>query len=168
MSSDLQIFSPPTAPDGIQAGLLKTGIRLIFGPSRAGRHVLARTHDAYNKAMAATDVLLDLREIMRAVGEPQAAPPVLREMPFLVLQQPLSPTIKLSWATGTLAPEFVGLADSVVDLYLEVLTRSAAEMLVRVVVHTEVYPAGLADSIGRLFLEIIRDGPERFEQRTAS
>jgi hypothetical protein len=89
-------------------------------------------------------------------------------MPFLVFQQPLSPTIKLSGATGTLAPEFVGLADSVVDLYLEVLTRSAAEMLVRVVVHTEVYPAGLADSIGRLFLEIIRDGPERFEQRTAS
>jgi len=137
------------------------------GPSRQGRHLLARMHDAYTKAMAATDLLLDPAEIARAVGNPPPGTPLLQGIPILAYQDAL-PAIKLGDATGKITPVFGRWDKSSVDLYTEVQPRSAGGMDLNVVLRTDLYPAGLADDIGRLLLEIIREGPGLLEQRTAT
>lgn len=137
------------------------------GPSRQGRHLLARTHDAYNRAMAATDLLLDPAEIAHAVGNPPPGTPLLQGIPILTYQDAL-PTIKLGEVSGTITPVFGRWDRSSVDLYTEVRPGPAGGLSLNVVLRTDLYPAHLADHIGRLFLEIITEGPDQLEQRTAT
>jgi hypothetical protein len=138
------------------------------GPSHAGRHLLARAHDAYVKAMAATDLGLDEGEADKALGDQGLESPVLLSMPFFVFQDTPMPVIKLGDATMTFAPEFNLWADSLFDVGLEVRPRPEGGLLLRSIVRIDLYPADLADRLGQSFLRILADGPRRLEQETAS
>lgn len=138
------------------------------GPTRNGQHLLARMHEAYTNAMGAMDLLLNTAEVSRAAGLSPTDPPRLQAMPFIVYQDPIQ-ALRLGDAMVTLAPEFGPTTPefAFIDLRLHVQRRSAGELRVTMVVRSDLYPAELASDIGRLFLDVIRDGPAALEQRTA-
>lgn len=83
------------------------------------------------------------------------------------MYQDALPTIRLGDATGTTTPAFGGWDRSLADLCAEVRPRPAGGISLNVVLRTDLYPADLAGDIGRLFLEIIEEGPGSLAQRTA-
>jgi len=149
--------------------------RVIFaflrpnGPTRSGSNLLARTHDAYNGAMAALEGRLSHEEIPEAVGRSAAEFPMLQALPHVMFLEGAARTIKLGDASGTVAEEFAEWGTGPADLSTAVTYLPATnEMVIKVPVRIDAYPAELADQIGDLLLEIIAAGPEQLEKSTTA
>jgi len=113
------------------------------GPSRTGRHLLARVQDAYNKAMVATDALLDLREVAYAIGiPPPPGAPALQEVPFLNYQKaPLPLYVPPSFGFGEpgqrcfnaspskMAKNFIWSRTSAPDQIGKMMSRATASLI---------------------------------------
>ncbi|HEY2578293.1 MAG TPA: AMP-binding protein [Streptosporangiaceae bacterium] len=135
------------------------------GPARAGQNLLARMHDAYNKARAAQDLFLDPKEIDRALDQLGMEHRPLQGCPYLLFHDIQKPEIQFGDVTGTEAQ--VGTWTSIgAEVCLEVQSGPAG-FFVRLVVRTDAYPAGMAGTIGRLLIETIDEGPERLAARTS-
>lgn len=127
-------------------------------PSAVAPGLLSRTQDAYVRAMAAQDLFLDFREVENVIG-PWAQTPAMPAMPVLLYQDNPAPVLTLGAAIGVEEEEAIGgWETSVVDLCLE-LRPATAERFLRVALRSDLYPADLANSIGRYFQEIIGAGP---------
>lgn len=135
------------------------------GPARAGQDLLARTHDAYRKARAAQDLFLDPAEMERALDHLGLAHRPLQGCPYLLFHDIHKPRIRLGDVTVTDA-QVGGWTSIGAEVCLEVQAVPAG-FAARLVVRTDVYPAGMAGTIGGLFIETIDEGPERLAARTS-
>jgi hypothetical protein len=135
------------------------------GPARAGRDLLARTHDAYNNARAAQDLFLDPGEMGQALDQLGMEHRPLQGCPYLLFHDIQKPSLRLGDIIATAAR--VGAWTSIgAEVCLEVQAGPAG-YITQLVVRTDVYPAAMAETIGRLVIETIDEGPERLAARTA-
>jgi hypothetical protein len=142
-------------------------------PSRSG-HILARMQDSYHKAMAARDLLLEMKELKSALsGEGWSDRLDLSKLANLAYQ-----TYDLTYETynSILALNLggvVGTIPSELDVWthhhfgvsLQVIPGSEG-INMDMIVRTDMYEASLADRLSQHFIDIINDGPERLEVET--
>jgi hypothetical protein len=134
-------------------------------PDRAGQNLLARTHDAYNKARAAQDLFLDPKEMPQALEQLGMEYRPLQGCPYLLFHDIERSSIQFGDATVTDAK--IGKWSQIgAEVCLEVQAGPKG-FSVRLIIRTDVYPVELADTIGRLFTETIDEGPERLAARTS-
>ena len=131
------------------------------GPVCSAPGLVGRTRDAYVSAMAAQDLFLDFREVEDIIGK-WAETPAMPAMPVLQYHDNPAPALRLGSVLGAEEEAIGGWETSLVDLCLEV-RPAAPEKFLCVAIRSDLYPGGLADSIGRHFREIISAGPERFD-----
>jgi acyl carrier protein len=134
------------------------------GPSRSGRHLLARMRDSYHQAEAMRDILLDPKEMASVFSGERSDGVSLRGTPVMVYNS--IPEITLGGLAGTFPPELLGWSKSWLDIVLEVVPGPEG-LRMHIVVRTDIYEASVADQLSQHFMDIIGAGPEQLELETA-
>jgi len=135
------------------------------GPSRPGAHLLARMQDAYYQAMAARDVLLPPKELESLLGG-EGSDGIIHLDRMVALNYNSLPLLSLGGVAGTIAPELDSGAKCMFVVMLQVVPGSEG-LAMHMIVRTDMCEDDVAGQLGRHFLDIIDDGPERLERETA-
>jgi aryl carrier-like protein len=137
------------------------------GPARSGPNILARAQESYFQAMAARDVLVDPKELGDVLsGEDSDGVIHLDRLASLTYNT--VPLLDLGGVAGTIANgEDAEDGDAKCMFALMLLVVPLPEGLaVDVIVRTDLYEPGLAERLGRNFMDIIDQGPLRLELET--
>ncbi|MGK5550599.1 condensation domain-containing protein, partial [Actinomadura kijaniata] len=135
------------------------------GPSHRDPHILARTREAYLRAMAARDVLIVPEELGGALSGPGEK--LIQLDRLVALNYNTTPELSLGGVAGTLLSEGATLSSQCHYPVMLIVSPFPDGLDLSLQVRTDMYDAGLADQIRQHFLDIVADGPERLEQRTA-
>jgi len=131
------------------------------GPARSGPNILARAQEAYHRAMAARDVLVDPKELGGVLsGEESDGAIHLDRLASLTYNS--VPLLGLGGVAGDIANGEDGETKCMFAVMLHVVPVPeglAADMIVR----TDLYDADLVERLGRNFMDIISEGPLRLE-----
>jgi acyl carrier protein len=130
------------------------------GPTRSGPHILARAQEAYHRAMAARDVLVDPKELGGVLSaEPDGVIPLDR---LASLAYNSVPRLSLGDVAGDLANGEEGETTCMFAIMLQAVPVPEG-LAVDTITRTDLYDADLADRLGRNFMDIISAGPLRLE-----
>lgn len=144
------------------------------GPTRSGPHLLARTQQAYQQAMAARDVLVDPKELGGVLSdEPDGVIPLDR---LACLSYNSVPLLSLGGIDGDIAKAAAGGSvqrepvsdgeDSESTCMFAILLQAVPVpegLAVDMIARTDLYDADLAERLSRNFQDIIGAGPLRLE-----
>jgi len=134
------------------------------GPSHSGANILARTREAYLRAMAARDVLIVPEELGSALSGSEKLIQLDR---LVALNYNPTPELTFGNAAGTLVTEGGALSTQCHFPVMLIVSPIPEGLDIALQVRTDMHDASLADRIKECFLDIISGGPERIELATA-